>query len=60
MATIKADKSQKTFVITGAAGGLGWAITECLSRKYTAKFLLVDVSTEKLRQREIQLRGRGI
>ncbi|QFT55093.1 SDR family oxidoreductase [Microbulbifer sp. THAF38] len=60
MATIKADKSQKTFVVTGAAGGLGWAITECLSRKYTAEFLLLDVSTEKLRQREAQLKGRGI
>ncbi|WP_444890464.1 SDR family NAD(P)-dependent oxidoreductase [Microbulbifer sp. DLAB2-AA] len=56
MVTSQSENLQKTFVITGAAGGLGWAITLCLAKKYRAEFVLVDISTEKLRQRETQLR----
>ncbi|WP_444904615.1 SDR family NAD(P)-dependent oxidoreductase [Microbulbifer sp. CnH-101-E] len=57
MVTNQSENLQKTFVITGAAGGLGWAITLCLAKKYRAEFVLVDISTEKLRQREAQLRA---
>ncbi|WP_299580848.1 SDR family NAD(P)-dependent oxidoreductase [uncultured Microbulbifer sp.] len=60
MAVNKVEIPQKTFVITGAAGGLGWAITECLTRKFTAEFALVDSAVNTLRQREAQLRARGI
>jgi short-subunit dehydrogenase len=60
MVTSQPENLQKTFVITGAAGGLGWAITLCLAKKYRAEFVLVDISTEKLRQREAQLRALNV
>ncbi|GAA5444495.1 putative oxidoreductase EphD [Microbulbifer sp. NBRC 101763] len=60
MDTNQSENLQKTFVITGAAEGLGWAITLCLAKKYRAEFVLVDISAEKLRQREAQLRAIGV
>jgi len=50
----------EVFVVTGAAGGLGWAIVEALTARYRARFALVDISAEALGERARQLRERGI
>lgn len=50
----------KVFVVTGAAGGLGWAIVEALAARFGARFALVDISGQALTERVQQLRERGI
>ncbi|MGL6160273.1 SDR family NAD(P)-dependent oxidoreductase [Microbulbifer sp.] len=52
--------SEKVFVVTGAAGGLGWAIVEALAARQSARFALVDVNGPALEERAAQLHGRGI
>ncbi|WP_308367853.1 MULTISPECIES: SDR family NAD(P)-dependent oxidoreductase [unclassified Microbulbifer] len=52
--------SEKVFVVTGAAGGLGWAIVEALVARRGARFALVDVNRPALEERAAQLHGRGI
>ncbi len=47
---------KEVIVVTGAAGGLGWAIVEALAARYQAQFALVDISVESLRERAEQLR----
>ncbi|SDZ76690.1 SDR family NAD(P)-dependent oxidoreductase [Microbulbifer marinus] len=51
---------KKVFVVTGAAGGLGWAIVEALAARFGARFALVDISGQALTERAQQLRERGI
>ncbi|SHG04801.1 Short-chain dehydrogenase [Microbulbifer donghaiensis] len=51
---------KKVFVVTGAAGGLGWAIVEALASRFEARFALVDISEQALAGRVGQLRERGI
>ncbi|MFC6635375.1 SDR family NAD(P)-dependent oxidoreductase [Microbulbifer taiwanensis] len=53
-------REAKIFIVTGAAGGLGWAIVEALAARYRAGFALVDISAEVLEERAVQLRERGI
>ncbi|MFA0811152.1 SDR family NAD(P)-dependent oxidoreductase [Microbulbifer epialgicus] len=60
MASQQLEDPKKVFVITGAAGGLGWAITDCLASKFTAELALVDIETNALRHRQMQLKARGI
>lgn len=50
---------EKVIVVTGAAGGLGWAIVEALAARGEARFALVDISGEALAQRAEELRRRG-
>lgn len=52
--------SEKVFVVTGAAGGLGWATVEELASRYPARFALIDVNEEALRQRADELHERGV
>lgn len=52
--------SEKVFVVTGAAGGLGWAIVEALAARHSADFALVDVNAPALEGRGAQLRESGV
>ncbi|WP_323843910.1 SDR family NAD(P)-dependent oxidoreductase [Microbulbifer magnicolonia] len=51
---------KQVFVVTGAAGGLGWATVEALAARYVAEFALVDICEDVLRERAQQLRERGL
>ncbi|WP_250463974.1 SDR family NAD(P)-dependent oxidoreductase [Microbulbifer litoralis] len=47
-------------MVTGAAGGLGWATVEALAARYRARFALVDLHREALEARAEALRDRGV
>ncbi|MCW8128113.1 SDR family NAD(P)-dependent oxidoreductase [Microbulbifer halophilus] len=51
---------EKVFIVTGAAGGLGWATVESLAARYRARFALIDLQREPLEARAAELRGRGV
>ncbi|KUJ80206.1 short-chain dehydrogenase [Microbulbifer flavimaris] len=51
---------EKVFVVTGAAGGLGWATVNALAERHRARFALIDIEQESLDQRVQELRQRGI
>ncbi|WGL17395.1 SDR family NAD(P)-dependent oxidoreductase [Microbulbifer bruguierae] len=57
---------EKVFVVTGAAGGLGWALVRALENAYVSRgplrFALIDVDADALtaRARELELRGVGV
>ncbi|GAA5525612.1 hypothetical protein Maes01_02183 [Microbulbifer aestuariivivens] len=50
----------KVFVVTGAAGGLGWATVEALAARYRARFALIDIDKKALDRRVQQLAESGI
>lgn len=50
----------KVFVVTGAAGGLGWAVVEALAARYRARFALIDLDQNALQARVEALRERGV
>lgn len=54
------ESARKVFVVTGAAGGLGWATVEALAARYRARFALVDLHREALEARAEALRDRGV
>ncbi|SDK27211.1 SDR family NAD(P)-dependent oxidoreductase [Microbulbifer yueqingensis] len=51
---------QGVIVVTGAAGGLGWAIVEALASAGCAEFALVDRDGPALEARVADLQARGI
>ncbi|WP_193165367.1 SDR family NAD(P)-dependent oxidoreductase [Microbulbifer hainanensis] len=51
---------RKVFVVTGAAGGLGWATVEALAARHRARFALVDMNREALEARAAELQARDI
>lgn len=52
--------SGPVFVVTGAAGGLGWAAVQALAARNKARFALIDINREALRVRAEQLQALGI
>lgn len=50
----------KVFVVTGAAGGLGWATVQALAARHRARFALIDLNGNTLQARATELRGRGV
>lgn len=52
--------ADKVFVVTGAAGGLGWATVNTLAARQRARFALVDLNREALEARAAELGERGI
>ncbi|WP_295801204.1 SDR family NAD(P)-dependent oxidoreductase [uncultured Microbulbifer sp.] len=59
-----ADKREKVYVVTGAAGGLGWALVEALAATHRGdsrvRFGLVDVDAEAVAARARELEQRDI
>lgn len=57
-----AATGDKVFVVTGAAGGLGWALVQALAKAHreSGHFALVDVNGEALEARVRELARRGI
>lgn len=59
-----AENPEKIFVVTGAAGGLGWALVRTLESAYAAqgplRFALVDVDAEAVAARARELEARDI
>ncbi|AMX02761.1 SDR family NAD(P)-dependent oxidoreductase [Microbulbifer thermotolerans] len=53
-------KGGDVVVVTGAAGGLGWAIVEALVARGRSRFALVDISVEALEERVRELHQRRI
>ncbi|WP_237060720.1 SDR family NAD(P)-dependent oxidoreductase [Microbulbifer sediminum] len=51
---------EKVVVVTGAAGGLGWAIVEALADTYRAEFALIDQDGPALEARVAMLAERGV
>ncbi|WP_346839651.1 SDR family NAD(P)-dependent oxidoreductase [Microbulbifer sp. SAOS-129_SWC] len=54
------SKTEKIYVVTGAAGGLGWATVEALVARQRARFALVDLDRTALETRAAALRERGV
>ncbi|AOS97642.1 Cyclopentanol dehydrogenase [Microbulbifer aggregans] len=52
--------AEKVFVVTGAAGGLGWATVEALAQSQRARFALIDIDRNALEERATSLRERGL
>ncbi|WP_237068291.1 SDR family NAD(P)-dependent oxidoreductase [Microbulbifer guangxiensis] len=50
----------KVFIVTGAAGGLGWATVEALAAREQARFALIDIDRDALEERAESLRQRGL
>lgn len=59
MAVQQADRGRRVIVVTGAAGGLGWAITQGLASRHDAEFALVDIDYQALCHRQEQLEACG-
>ncbi|QIL89442.1 SDR family NAD(P)-dependent oxidoreductase [Microbulbifer sp. SH-1] len=61
---IAAQSREKIFVVTGAAGGLGWALVQALEKSYAGKgplrFALIDVEADAVAARARELEARGI
>ncbi|WOX05349.1 SDR family NAD(P)-dependent oxidoreductase [Microbulbifer pacificus] len=61
---ITPQNQEKIFVVTGAAGGLGWALVCALATAFIAqgpvRFALVDMDVEALAARARELDARGI
>ena len=61
---IAAQNREKIFVVTGAAGGLGWALVQALEKSYAGKgplrFALIDVEADAVAARARELEARGI
>ncbi|WP_237061742.1 SDR family NAD(P)-dependent oxidoreductase [Microbulbifer zhoushanensis] len=50
----------RVLVVTGAAGGLGWALVEALAGDRDTEFALVDLAGSALEDRVAELQQRGI
>jgi len=59
MAVEQVGLGQRAIVVTGAAGGLGWAITQRLVRRYDDELALVDIDSQALCHRQEQLEACG-
>ncbi|HEY8569772.1 SDR family NAD(P)-dependent oxidoreductase [Microbulbifer sp.] len=61
---ITPQNREKIFVVTGAAGGLGWALVRALETAFVAqgpvRFALVDMDAEALAARARELEARNI
>ncbi|BBM03477.1 SDR family oxidoreductase [Microbulbifer sp. GL-2] len=59
MVVEQTSRGRRVIVVTGAAGGLGWAITQCLARRHDSEFALVDIDSQALCHRQEQLEACG-